>query len=81
MKEANIYHMTNICPCYESNSRGIAILFKNTFGFTYISMKHNSMRNFLMLDIELDSCNKFLTLVAVYGPYETDVLFYYTLVQ
>ena len=61
---------------YSSNSRGVAILFKNTFSFTYLSKKMDLNGNMLILTIKLNSCDKVLTLVAMYGPNQTDVAFY-----
>ena len=51
---------------YESNSRGVAILFRNTFQFKILDEIHDQHGNFLILDCELGEQRVALT--ALYEP-------------
>lgn len=61
---------------YTSMSRGVAILFNNTFNYKLLSITKDRTGNTIMLDIKITSSNKKLTLVAVYGPNETNCELY-----
>ena len=51
---------------YKSNSRGVAILLKNTFEHKIFSVITDNTGNLLMLDINIQG--KRLTLATVYAP-------------
>lgn len=57
-------------------SRGVAILFNNTFNYKLLSITKVRTGNTIMLDIKITSSNKKMTLVVVYGPNETNCEFY-----
>ena len=61
---------------FKSNSRGVAILFKNTFGYELLTQKCDKGGNFVILSIMLKSNDKRLILAAVYGPNESNSRFY-----
>ena len=62
-----------------SNSRGVAILFSNSFVFDVLSVKKDGSGNLLIVNINIKSCDKSIVLVAVYGPNENDDNFYHNL--
>ena len=51
---------------YESTSRGVAILFRNTFQFKILDEIHDQNGNFLILDCELGEQR--IALTALYRP-------------
>jgi exonuclease III len=61
---------------FKSNSRGVAILFNNTFEFKVLSCKTDPNGNFLALSLEIYGCN--ITLINLYGPNKDDRNFYET---
>ena len=60
---------------YESNSRGVAILFKNTFQFKILDEIRDRTGNFLILDCELGEQR--VALAAIYGPNRDDPEFFF----
>ena len=64
--------------CYFSshtgNSRGIAVLFNNTFQFKVHDEIKDKEGNFLIFDVTIQECR--MTLVALYGPNEDSPNFY-----
>ena len=64
---------------YKSNSRGVAIFFKNDFEFIIHNNYSDDSGNLLILDIEIDS-NRFL-LITLYGPNKDDPGFYTNLMN
>ena len=59
---------------FRSNSRGVAILFKNDIEFKVHHSYSDNFGNVLLLDIEL--FQKRITLVNIYGPNEDNPAFY-----
>ena len=59
---------------HTGNSRGIAILFNNTFKFSVHNEIYDRKNNFIILDITIQECR--MTLVAIYGPNEDSPNFY-----
>ncbi len=59
---------------FDSRSRGVAIFLNNNFEFTIHNSFSDNSGNVLMLDIEI--CNKRITLVNIYGPNKDDPSFY-----
>ena len=59
---------------FNSQSRGIAVFFKNNFEFKLHNTFKDSKGNVLLLDIEIE--NKRITLATVYGPNVDDPTFY-----
>ena len=60
---------------YASNSRGVAILFKNSFEFKVHRDIKDKNGNFIILDITVSDYR--FTLVAVYGPNEDNPEFFF----
>ncbi|CAG2214956.1 unnamed protein product [Mytilus edulis] len=58
---------------YSSKSRGVAILFKNTFEFKIHEETIDLMGNFIILDITIQDYR--ITLAAIYGPNNDDPVF------
>ncbi|CAG2230507.1 unnamed protein product [Mytilus edulis] len=59
---------------YSSKSRGVAILFKNTFEFKIHDETIDLMGNFIILDITIQDYR--ITLAAIYGPNNDDPVFF-----
>ncbi|CAG2211429.1 unnamed protein product [Mytilus edulis] len=59
---------------YSSKSRGVAILFKNTFEFKIHEETIDLMGNFIILDITIQDYR--ITLAAIYGPNNDDPVFF-----
>ena len=59
---------------HTGNSRGIAILFNNTFPFTVHNEIYDKNGNYLILDVSIQECR--MTLAALYGPNEDSPNFY-----
>ena len=59
---------------FSSQSRGVAILFKNDFEFNIHNSTHDTSGNYIILDIEVDKHR--ITLVYLYGPNSDDPSFY-----
>ena len=59
---------------FRSNSRGVAILFKNKFEFKIYNQFSDTNGNILLLDIEIDQVR--MSLISIYGPNEDNPLFY-----
>ena len=59
---------------YLSNSRGVAILFNNTFEYEIHKMKADHSSNFIILDITIEG--ERITLINIYGPNEDNPKFY-----
>ena len=59
---------------HTGNSRGIAILFNNTFPFTLHNEIYDKNGNYLILDVSIQECR--MTLAALYGPNEDSPNFY-----
>ncbi|CAG2238259.1 unnamed protein product [Mytilus edulis] len=69
--------MNRICgkiSYYSSKSRGVAILFKNTFEFKIHEETIDLMGNFIILDITIQDYR--ITLAAIYGPNNDDTSFF-----
>ena len=60
--------------CYSSRSRGVVVLFKNSFEFKINSEILDTNGNFVILDITIQDYR--LTLVAIYGPNEDNLDFF-----
>jgi len=61
----NQWHTDAYCSFYASNSRGVAILFKNSFEFKVHRDIKDKNGNFIILDITVSDYR--FTLVAVLG--------------
>lgn len=59
---------------FNSQSRGIAVLFKNNFEYKLHNTFRDSKGNVLLLDLEID--NRRITLATIYGPNIDDPNFY-----
>ena len=59
---------------YLSNSRGVAILFNNTFEYEIHKMKADHSSNFIILYITIEG--ERITLINIYGPNEDNPKFY-----
>ena len=59
---------------YSSNSRGVAILFKNNFEFSVSKVKGDSDGNYIILEFTTEG--KKLLLCCIYGPNNDDPSFY-----
>ena len=59
---------------FRTNSRGVAILFKNNFEFKVYNQYTDTNGNVLLLDIEISNAR--MTLVSIYGPNDDSPLFY-----
>ena len=59
---------------FSSQSRGVAILFKNNFEFKICNSYNDQRGNIIILDIEIDKHR--ITLVNLYGPNTDDPDFY-----
>ena len=59
---------------YLSNSRGVAILFNNTFEYEIHKIKADHSSNFIILDITIEG--ERITLINIYGPNEDSPKFY-----
>ena len=59
---------------FNSNSRGIAVFFKNNFEFKLNNVFKDSNGNVLLLDIEIE--DKRITLATIYRPNDDDANFY-----
>ena len=64
---------------YKSNSRGVAILFKNSFTYVIHEVKYDTGGRFVLIDITLSG--KRMTIVGLYGPNEDDQSFIENLKQ
>ena len=62
------------CSSFSTNSRGVAILFKNTFEFDIKEELYDLEGNFIMLDLIIQ--NQRILLVALYGPNSDSPSFY-----
>ena len=62
---------------FSSQSRGVAVLFKNDFEFKIHRTHRDNNGNLLILDIELEK--RRITLAVVYGPNQDNPNFYKTL--
>ena len=60
-----------------SQSRGVAILFKNSFEYSILNEVKDPKGNFLLLNIKIQ--DKEITLGAVYGPNTDDPIFFQNL--
>ena len=59
---------------FRSNSRGVAVFFKNNFEFKVLNTFKDNSGNLLIIDIEIE--NHRITLVNLYGPNIDDPSFY-----
>ena len=59
---------------FDSQSRGVAIFFKNNFEFKLYNSFKDSNENILLLDLEIET--RRLTLASVYGPNNDNPAFY-----
>ena len=62
---------------FSSNSRGVAILFKNSFKLKILNELQDPNGNFLMIDCEIN--NNRVTLAAIYGPNNDDPRFFHNI--
>ena len=60
--------------CHTSNSRGVAILFKDTVPVNVNRVKIDNAGNFVVLDLTLYEFN--ITVVAIYGPNTDNPIFF-----
>ena len=60
------WRYTFLFNSFTSNSRGVTILFNNTFEYKIHRMKFDKSGNFVILDITLNK--KKITLINTYGP-------------
>ena len=63
-----------IFSSFKTNSRGVAVLFRNNFEFTLHNHCHDQNGNFIVLDLTVS--NQRLTLVNLYGPNKDTPDFY-----
>ena len=61
---------------HTTNSRGVAILFKNTFACDIIGQKSDTQGNYLILDLKI--CELRITMAVIYGPNNDEPSFYET---
>ena len=61
---------------FKSNSRGVAILFNNTFEYKVLACKADPNGNFLALSLDIH--DSIITLINLYGPNKDDPNFYET---
>ena len=64
---------------FESNSRGVALLFNNNFEFKIHNKYCDQNGNVLIIDLELST--RRVTLVTIYGPNRDDPVFYTSLFE
>ena len=62
---------------FSSNSRGVAILFRNSFKLNILNELQDPNGNFLMIDCEIND-NR-VTLAAIYGPNNDDPRFFHNI--
>ena len=63
-----------IFSSFSSQSRGVAILFKNNFEYNILNSYNDTSGNYLILDLEIDK--RRMTLVNLYGPNTDEPNFY-----
>ena len=70
----NEWGYRTVFSSYKSNTRGVAILFKNNFEFTIHNTYRDQNGNIILLDISIT--DQRLTFVNIYGPNEDTPEFY-----
>ena len=76
-KEKQWYHewgYKSFFSSHTSHSRGVAILFNNTFAFSIFKEIKDDEGNFVILDLCIQECR--MTLVPLYGPNEDSPTFF-----